>query len=29
VRLGPQAQAITHVVLLYRHLIGLPDGAGG
>ena len=29
VRLGPKAQVMTRLMLLYRHLIGLPDGAGG
>jgi hypothetical protein len=29
VRLGPGAQGLTRVVLFYRHMIGLPDGAGG
>jgi hypothetical protein len=29
VRLGPEAQALTRLVLFYRHAIGLPDGAGG
>jgi hypothetical protein len=29
VRLGPRGQAIARLALLYRHAIGLPDGAGG
>lgn len=29
VRLGRRATTLTELVLLYRHLIGLPDGTGG
>jgi len=29
VRLGPRGQVLAGLVLLYRHTIGLPDGAGG
>jgi hypothetical protein len=29
VHVGPRARALTGLVLFYRHLIGLPDGAGG
>lgn len=29
VRLGSEARLIAGLVLFYRHLIGLPDGAGG
>lgn len=27
--LGPQGARLTRLVLLYRHVIGLPDGGGG
>lgn len=29
VHLAPTARALTALVLCYRHLVGLPDGAGG
>ena len=29
VYLAPSARALTALVLCYRHLVGLPDGAGG
>lgn len=29
VRLGPRAQTLARIALVYRRAIGLPDGAGG
>jgi hypothetical protein len=29
VGLGARARILTRLVLVYRHFIGLPDGAGG